>query len=258
MRLHHVFGSAPVQLTVGVTVFVLLLGWHGAYAETQQTGTTLTGKVIFEGPKPKRKVIRMMADPRCAAQHSKRVRSERVIVNKNGTLRNVVVYLKSGFQGEPFETPAQPVILDQVGCIYKPHVFAAQAGQPVRVRNSDPTLHNVHGYTKKNKPFNFVQPVQGMENTLTFNKPEQALTIKCDVHPWMKTYGWVFDHPFFAVTDEDGAFTISGLPAGEYVIEAWHERYGTQNQRVAIAAQENKQIQFIFESKKKKKKKKKQ
>lgn len=249
MRLHHVFGSVPVRLAVGVAVLVLLLGWQGAYADTQQAGATLTGKVIFEGPKPKRKVIRMMTDPGCAAQHSKRVRSERVIVNKDGTLRNVVVYLKSGFQGGPFEAPTEPVMLDQVGCIYKPHVFAVQVCQPVQIRNSDPTLHNVHGYTKENKPFNFAQPVQGMEKTLTFNKPEQALTIKCDVHPWMKTYGWVFDHPFFAVTDEDGAFTISGLPDGEYIIEAWHERYGTQNQPVTIVARENKQIQFTIESK---------
>jgi len=250
MKSHYIFSSPRVRLVVGVAV--LLLGGQGVYADTPQAGATLTGKVNFEGRKPKRKIIRMTADPACAAQHSKRVRSERVVINKNGTLRNVVVYLKSGVQAGPFEAPTEPVLLDQIGCMYKPHVFVAQVGQPVQVRNSDPTLHNVHGYTQKNKPFNFVQPVQGMENTLTFNKPEQALTIKCDVHPWMKTYGWVFDHPFFAVTDQDGAFTISGLPAGEYIIEAWHERYGTQNQPVTIVAQENKQIQFTFESKKKK------
>jgi len=125
-------------------------------------------------------------------------------------------------------------VLDQRGCKYMPHVFGAQVGQPVRIINSDGTLHNVHAVPKENTEFNFGQPLKGMESTQTFTKGEIMVPFRCDVHGWMSAYGGIVPHPFFAVTKNDGSFEIKGLPAGTYTIETWHERFGLQTQTVTV------------------------
>jgi hypothetical protein len=158
------------------------------------------------------------------------------------------VYVKSGLGDKKFPAPTTPVIFDQKGCMYSPHVAAVQVGQEMIVRNSDGVLHNVDAHPAKNQPFNFGQPVQGMENKKVFTAPEVMIPVKCDVHPWM--HGWigVQDHPYAAVTDEQGAFTFKDLPPGTYEIEAWHEKYGTAHQTVTVGAKESKTIEFTFKS----------
>ncbi len=190
---------------------------------------TITGKITFEGNAPKMQVIRMSSDPLCMSEGAT---SEVLIVGPGNGLQNVFVYVKDGLGDRTFQAPKTPVVLDQEGCQYLPHVFGVQVGQPVRILNSDATLHNVHAVPKVNSEFNFGQPNKGDERMRTFDKPEIMVPFRCDVHGWMNSYGGVVPHPFFSVTKDDGSFEIKGLPEGTYTLEAWHERLGTQTASV--------------------------
>jgi hypothetical protein len=193
---------------------------------------SITGKVSFEGTPPAAEKVKVTADPKCAALHPGGL--ERSVVQvKDGGLANVFIYVKSGVSGS-FPAPSSPVILDQHGCNYTPHIVAMQAGQTLTIRNSDDTLHNIHPRPTVNTEFNIGQPRKGMESTRTFDKPEVWIPVGCDVHPWMRAYVAVVPHPFFAVTGEDGSFEIKGLPAGDYEIEAVHEKLERQSQSITV------------------------
>lgn len=195
---------------------------------------SVTGKVSFDGEPPVRTPVRMAADPNC--KPGPESLSEATIVAADKGLKNVFVYVKDGLGNAVYETPASPVVLDQVGCRYEPHVFGVFVNQPIDIKNSDMTLHNVHAVPKSNEEFNFGQPnEQAPTVTKMFTKPEIGVSFQCDVHGWMRSYANVVTHPFFAVTKDDGTFEIKGLPAGTYTIEAWHERLGTQTQQVTIS-----------------------
>jgi plastocyanin len=208
----------------------------------------ISGKVMFEGDAPKMARIRMSADPVCMKAHKDPVFSDEVIVNKNHTLKNVIVSIKAGLKPRKYDVPKQSVEFDQMGCEYTPHVVALQTGQDLVVVNSDPTLHNVHSLSKVNPQFNVAQPKKGMKLTKAFDKPE-LFKVKCEVHTWMGAYIGVFDNPYFAVTGDDGSFSIDRLPAGEYTVEAWHEKYGTQTMKVTVGAKETKTVDFKFAAK---------
>ncbi len=195
----------------------------------------VSGKVSFDGAAPKAQRVKMNADPVCMKAHKEAVVSEEVVVNANGTLKNVLVYVKDGLGSKKFDAPTKKVEFDQVGCVYTPHVLGIQTGQELVVKNSDPTLHNVHSLSKDNPSFNVAQPKKGMILTKKFDKPE-TFKVKCEVHTWMNAHIGVFAHPFFAVTSDDGSFSLKKLPAGDYTIEAWHEKYGAQTMKVKVAA----------------------
>lgn len=206
----------------------------------------VTGSVKFSGTAPEREPISMAADPTCSAAHPDPVLSENVVVNDNGTLRNVFVYVKEGLEGKTFPVPTAPVTMDQKGCQYNPHVFGIQVGQPLEIINSDNTLHNVHSLAEKSKQFNLGMPLQGMKVTKKYESPEVMAKFKCDVHPWMNAYAGVLTHPFFAASGADGTFAIKDLPAGSYVIEAWHEQYGAQTQNITVADGVPATVEFTF------------
>jgi plastocyanin len=208
----------------------------------------VTGKVSFSGTAPKPARIMMNADPVCVKQHKTPVVGEEVVVNGNGTLKNVLVYVKEGLGNRKFDPPAQKLEFNQKGCQYSPHVLGLQVGQELDVVNSDPTLHNVHSLSKENPQFNVAQPKQGMRLPKKFDKPE-VFKVKCEVHTWMGAYIGVFSHPYFAVTGEDGSFHLKNLPAGDYTIEAWHEKYGTQTMKVKVAASGAATADFKYEGK---------
>jgi hypothetical protein len=162
------------------------------------------------------------ADPHCKAQHPEGLERQEFRV-ADGGLAEVLVYIKSGVKGS-HPPSSVPALLDQKGCTYLPGLVALQAGQPLRIRNSDPTLHNVHFRPALNAEVNIGQPRAGMEATRTFAKPELMVPIGCDVHPWMRAHLAVLAHPFFAVSGEAGGFEIRGVPAGSYEIEARHPK----------------------------------
>jgi len=206
---------------------------------------TVSGKISFTGSAPAKEAIKMDADAYCKAAHSAPVYTQEVEVNPNGTLKDVFVYVKEGVTGT-YPAPTTPVVIDQQGCQYHPHVFGIQAGQPLKIVNSDGTLHNIHALPKQNAEFNIGQPFKGMETMKKFDKPEVPVRFKCDVHKWMGAYAGVVNHPFYAVTNDQGTFEIKNLPPGTYVIEAWQEKYGPQTQTVTISGSESKTVDFSF------------
>ena len=212
----------------------------------------IKGKVKYDGKPPKKRPLRMDADPVCAASHQEAAKAETFIVDAKGNLANVIVYLKGvEYSGK---TPTQPVELDQAGCVYSPHVMGVMAGQPVKILNSDATMHNIHGLPKVNREFNFGMPKTLKEKTISFDKSEDVFVVKCDVHPWMKSFTQVFDHPYFAVTGTDGKFSIPNVPDGTYEAIAWQERFGskrTLSQQVTVKGG-SATLNFNFERPKKK------
>lgn len=206
---------------------------------------SVKGIVKFEGAAPAREAIDMKTDAVCAKAHAEPVLKEDLIVGKDGGMRNVFVYVKKGIDGK-FEAPKEAAKLDQHGCAYVPHVFGIVVGQKITVHNSDGTTHNVHTFGKKNKPINQAQPAGSKELEIEWKTAEMGVPIKCDMHPWMSAVCFVVKHPFFAVTDERGAFEIKNLPAGDYTIEAVHETLGAQTMELKVAAKESKDANFTF------------
>jgi hypothetical protein len=206
---------------------------------------TLTGTVTFAGPPPPMKPVAIGGDPQCAVQHHEPVLAGDALVH-DGLVENAFVYVKDGLGTRTFAVPETPVTVDQVGCLYKPHVTGAQTCQPIEFVNGDPTLHNVHGTPARSAPWNFGMAMQGSRRRLRIESPEVMIPVTCDVHPWMRAYLGVLPHPFFAVTGADGRFSFRGVPAGEYVIAAWHERFGTREARVVLGAGETKEVPFAF------------
>lgn len=218
-----------------------------ASADTTPLGSaTVSGAISFTGTAPDRNSVRLDRD--CSALHTDPVLSEAVVVNDNGTLANVFVYVKEGLGDSNFAVPSEPVVFNQEGCVYTPHVFGVQVGQTLQILNSDPFMHNVNALAESNRPFNMGMPNAGDVRDRTFRVPEVMLQIKCDVHAWMNAYVGVVDHPFFAVSSQTGDFSIGDLPAGDYVLEAWHEQYGTATQSVTVADGESVSVEFSFGS----------
>lgn len=209
-------------------------------------GATVMGLVKFEGAPPPVGNLQMSADPVCNQAHSTAVKAEEVVLGAGGELANVFVYVKDYRGAVP--APSAAVVLDQKGCQYHPHVSGIQVGQTLQIKNSDPTLHNVHALAKANKEFNVGQPVQGMVSDKKFDKPEVMLKFKCDVHSWMNSYMGIVAHPFFGVSSAAGTFNINNLPPGTYTLEAWHEKFGTQTQQITVGPKESKQVTFTFKT----------
>ena len=210
--------------------------------------STVTGTVIFDGKAPALKPIPMDAEAVCHKKHSgKPAPNEALVLGAGNSMGNIMVWVSKGLPvGKTWPAPKTPVVLDQDGCMYKPHVTGIMVGQAYRILNSDGILHNIHTLPKINPAFNRGQPATVKEMTTTFAKPEAIFTVKCDVHPWMSAYIGVYTHPFFSVTSTDGKFTISGLDAGTYEITAWHERPGTQTASVTVSGSDTKSQNFKF------------
>ncbi len=200
------------------------VGMVGLSAGATLADGTVKGKINFDGKMAKPKPIRVSADAFCMQAHQEKpLTAETYVFNmEKATLCNVVVYVKGPVKGT-FEVPSKPVVIDQVGCQYIPHVVGAMVGQTVEFHNSDSTAHNLKFTSEKNGQFNEGQPVKGMVKDVKFDSPESHMHLACNVHAWMNAYIFTFDHPFFAVSDENGEYEIKGLPAGKYTLSVWHE-----------------------------------
>jgi len=207
-------------------------------------GGSIVGTVKLKGTPPEMPMTKRQADPFCARTPMK---DEEVVVGTGGALKNVVVRVIKGATGH-YDPPATPIVLDQSACMYRPRVQAALAGQSLKITNSDQTLHNVHGYKGPSTLFNQAE-IPGLP-PITKKLPEgdQILKFKCDVHPWMTGYIAVSTNPFFAVTGDDGSFKITGVPAGSYTIEAWHERLGAKTFDLTVTEGKPTEVAFDIES----------
>jgi plastocyanin len=208
---------------------------------------TVSGKVTYTGTPAKQKAIDMSKEPSCAKQHTTPITTETVVTGANNTLENVVVYISAGAPDEA-NAPAQAVTFIQKGCQYIPHVLAMHTGQELKVVNDDQTSHNIHPLAKLNHEWNKSQPPGTPPLSEKFPQPE-FIPVKCNVHPWMHGNFAVLKNSHYAVSREDGAFTLPNLPAGKYTVTAWHESYGTQTQDVTISGSETKSVNFVFKAK---------
>lgn len=226
------------------TVVVAVSLWPGVAI----AASSITGVVTFAGTAPALRPITMDAEPICAKVHAgKPMMPEVLVLGTGNTMGNIMVWVSKGLPaGKTWPAPAAPVVLEQKGCQYVPHVMGAVMGQSYKILNSDGILHNIHTLPKVNASFNRGQPATVKEMSTTFPKAEDMFQVKCDVHPWMSAYIGVFTHPFFSVTGTDGKFTISGLDPGTYEISAWQERLGTQTASITVAANEAKSQNFKF------------
>ena len=210
------------------------------------TTATVQGNVTFTGKKPLAKVINMDAEEACQKLHLAPVFDEVAVVGKNQALANAFVYIKSGLEGKTFVPPQTAVELRQQGCQFVPRVVALRKGQTLAVKNSDPVSHNIHPQPLNNREWNQQQSPGAPDLERRFGFPEVMIPVKCNVHAWMKSYIAVMEHPYFAVTASDGAFRFEGLPPGNYVVAAWHEKFGELTQPLAVTAKSEGKVAFAY------------
>ncbi len=205
----------------------------------------LTGKVSYTGEEPRLARLRMNADPSCAEQHSEATYAQDLLVEE-GAVKNAFVWVTVGLDDYQFDPPNGQVELDQVGCVYTPHVLGLRSGQELKVLNSDPTTHNINPSPQNNRNWNISQGPGTAPQIKTFARQEVMIPVKCNVHPWMRSYIGVVNHPYFDVTGADGTFELKDLPPGDYTVQVWHERLGTQEMQVSVAASESKTLDFSY------------
>ena len=244
-----IFASVGVGLILAVmffsrtkTVVLKEVPTNVVVAKNDGPMATLKGFVNFAGEVPSNAKLQLPLE--CQRGRNGETFSNEIIV-KNGKLKNVLVRVTKGLEGKVFgDVPSEPVVLDQIDCLYEPRVIATRVGQTVEVINSDAIYHNVRAFSKNNEEFNISMPQKNDRFTKVFLKPEIFLQTKCSVHPWMSAYIAVMDHPFYNITSDSGEFVISGLPYGNYTIEAWHEVFGTQFLEVSVNGDQNLEFNF--------------
>ena len=211
------------------------------------TAGAVHGRVSFAGKRPTRKKIDVSEDPMCAKMHAAGLYDESVVLNPNGTLANVFVYVKQGLDGKTFEPSKEPVLIDQKGCRFGPRVLGIQTGQPLNVVNSDPVTHNIHPLAQVNRAWNQSQDPQTEPLKRRFLQREVMIKVKCNIHSWMRAWIGAVEHPYFAVSSQsDGSFELPNLPPGDYTIEAWHEVYGVQEQKITVKPSGKEEVSFTF------------
>ena len=212
------------------------------------SGGTVSGKVTLTGAAPKLRPLDLSKEPACVKMHTyDALFPESVVTGYSNTLRNVVVYISSG-DNENAPVASTPVVFDQQGCHYTTHVLAFRVGQEVRISNSDPISHNIHPLAKANREWNKIQPPGVPPFSYAFDR-EEFIPVRCNLHPWMQGYLVVLRTSHFAVTGDDGEFTLPNLPPGHYTITAWQETYGTQSKEITVTGGQVQSLDFSFTAK---------
>lgn len=246
------------RMAAGTVLFLFACGGGGdgggesasgseAAAVAPLGGGSISGIVNFSGDVPANPLIDMMEEAECAAKYTGEIRDPIHMV-ADGKLGNVFVRITAGLPAGPYPARAEATTINQDGCLYSPRVVGVVAGENFTITNSDPLQHNIKAVPTNNRGFNVSQPQAGMSTTKTFASAEIMVPLQCSVHSWMNAYVGVVDHPYFATSGSDGAFTITGLPAGTYTLEAWHETLGTQTAEVTVAADGATSVEFDYET----------
>jgi plastocyanin len=207
---------------------------------------TVSGTIRFTGKKPAAKLIDMSEDPACVEAHHGKAYDESLIVGSKGQLANAFIYIETGLEGKNFEAPQAPVVIDQGGCWFRPRVLGIQTNQTLQVTNSDPVTHNIHPMAEVNREWNHSQGAGDAPINRRFTKAEVMIKVKCNIHSWMHAFLGVVDHPYFAVSKDDGTFEIKNLPAGTYTLAVWQENLGTQEQQITVAPYADSTANFTF------------
>lgn len=216
-------------------------------AGKKRDGAKLSGRILFQGTPPTRRVVNTTKDPMCVGLHAdKQFLDEDLLVSSAGGVRNAFIRVHRGAPKQDYPMPEKPAELHQKGCMFEPRVQGVRVGQKLLVGNGDPMTHNVRTFTTANAPFNFGQPPDTPPRERVFERAEREVEVACDFHPWMHAYIFVMEHPFFSVSAEDGAYAIEGLPPGEYVLECWHEKLGKQRKTVTVADKDLADVDFTL------------
>ena len=244
---------SPVFMRIAATLLATTAGVVGlvVVGGAQASGRgTIKGHIKLAGELPGNSIIRMGMDPKCAeVNRGTRVVQETVAAAIDGSLANVFVHLQGTFPATP--VPAEPVTVDQRGCVYRPRVVGARVGQTLVVKNSDDLMHNVHGMSERGNSFNISEPKAGMVQQFKLKDEEVMLRLRCDIHSWMTTFVGVVTNPYFAVSSAAGTFEIPNVPAGTYTILTWQERYGPLTQTVRVRAGATTTVDFTYTGKEK-------
>jgi plastocyanin len=246
-----------IERTLGIALCALALAGAGCKKSGEQsaaanyvtidpqTAGSISGTIHFAGKAPARVLIDMGQDPVCSLADANY--SEQYVVHDGG-LRNVFIYVKDGLGNKVYAAPSDPVVMDQKGCKFIPHVIGVMAGEPVKFTNGDSTMHNVHmtPSINTNQTVDLSEPPNGAGDTRTLGNPELMIPVRCNNHPWMEAFINVVANPFYAVSDADGHFTIKGLPPGTYTIVADHEALGTQAASVTVGSKQTATQDFTY------------
>jgi plastocyanin len=244
------------QLRIAVCALLLLVFAAAFMRSAPTVGASATGQIVgtvkLDGPAPHQKPIDMSKDPVCVqARGGAPATTENVVVGTNGGLANVVVYISQGLTGNEAAISSQPATIDQKGCQYVPHVVALNVGQHMTVLNSDKTAHNIHPQpspTGGNAQWNKSQTVGAGPIDVAWTNEEVPIPVKCNIHPWMRGYIAVVKGPF-GLSNDTGSFKLDNVPPGTYTLTAWQETYGTQTQKVTVAAGKPAATDFTFKAK---------
>jgi plastocyanin len=254
-----------IWITAGVACVLTLAGCGGSEAPAPKAdagaapaggaaatpdlanGATVSGKVTFDGTPPVMKALDMSAVPACTEAHKTPAKSEEWVVGADKGVKNAFVWVKSGLPADKtWAVPTTNVDITQDGCMYSPHVVGVMAGQNLNIKNADKTNHNIHPMPKNNPDFNQSQPPGAGDITHSFAREEVLVPVKCNIHPWMRAYIGVISHPFFAVTGDDGSYSLKGLPPGTYTIEVVHEQDAPVDMTVTVGAKDTKTQDFTL------------
>ncbi len=243
--------NANARITIGSMALCALCtsSIHAGYEATAvKDGGAIVGTVRFEGKIPKRRKLKITGpDKPC---HAKPIPNDDLVVSKESNIRWAVVSIRKINQGKAFPPadPENPIVLNQQGCRFRPHVVVVPQERSLKILNSDGVLHNVHLFAKKNEPFNRSMPGRVKELNVTFDRAER-IRVGCDVHKWMGGWIVVAKHPYYSVTGKDGAFRLENVPAGTYTVRVWHEKLGKQEQEVTVSPGTDAKIEFVMKKK---------